>query len=301
MPALSPGALAALLAIGLAWALTIPLTKLAVMAGYAPLGLLFWVKLLSLLVLTLLLRLRRVALPPVARHLGLFAIIGVIGSVLPGSTSFWAASQLPAGIMAIVIAIVPIFALPIALALGLERWDPRRSLGVLAGGAAVLLIAAPEASLPAGTAAGFVLIALIAPFCYGCEGNYLALRGTDGLDPIQLLWGATLVAVLMTGPLALFTGQFALPAFRFGPAEWAVIGNALCDSLAYSGYIWLIGRAGAVFASQVAYLVTGFGVLWSMALLAERYPPTVWLALLLMLGGVALVQPRRRAAVGEAA
>jgi drug/metabolite transporter (DMT)-like permease len=46
-----------------------------------------------------------------------------------------------------------------------------------------------------------------------------------------------------------------------------------------------------VFARQIAYLVTGFGVLWSMALLGERYSAWVWAAFGLMLAGVALVQP----------
>jgi drug/metabolite transporter (DMT)-like permease len=63
------------------------------------------------------------------------------------------------------------------------------------------------------------------------------------------------------------------------------------NALAYAGYVWLVGRAGSLFASQVAYLVTGFGVLWSMILLGERYSAWVWAAFALMLVGVALVQP----------
>jgi drug/metabolite transporter (DMT)-like permease len=37
----------------------------------------------------------------------------------------------------------------------------------------------------------------------------------------------------------------------------------------YAGYVWLVGRAGAVFAAQVAYLVTLFGVFWAMLILGE--------------------------------
>jgi drug/metabolite transporter (DMT)-like permease len=62
--------------------------------------------------------------------------------------------------------------------------------------------------------------------------------------------------------------------------------------MVYSAYVWLVGRAGSVFAAQVSYLVTGFGVLWSMALLGERYSGYVWAALALMFAGLALVQPR---------
>ena len=47
---------------------------------------------------------------------------------------------------------------------------------------------------------------------------------------------------------------------------------------------WSAG-AGSVFASQIAYLVTGFGVVWSMLLLGERYSAPVWAAFALMLRG----------------
>jgi drug/metabolite transporter (DMT)-like permease len=53
----------------------------------------------------------------------------------------------------------------------------------------------------------------------------------------------------------------------------------------------LLTRSGAVFASQTAYLVTRFGILWSMLILGERYSGLVWIALVLMLAGLTLVRP----------
>ena len=54
------------------------------------------------------------------------------------------------------------------------------------------------------------------------------------------------------------------------------------------------GRAGAVFAAQGAYIVTGFGVLWSMLLLGEVYSIWIWAAMALIFAGLFLVQPRPR-------
>jgi drug/metabolite transporter (DMT)-like permease len=65
----------------------------------------------------------------------------------------------------------------------------------------------------------------------------------------------------------------------------------------YAGYVWMVGRAGAVFAAQVSYLVTAFGVIWAMAILGERFSGTVWLAMLMMFAGLFLVQPRPAAPV----
>ena len=39
----------------------------------------------------------------------------------------------------------------------------------------------------------------------------------------------------------------------------------------YCSYVWMVGRAGAIFAVQVSYLVTCFGVFWAMLILGERF------------------------------
>ena len=68
-----------------------------------------------------------------------------------------------------------------------------------------------------------------------------------------------MVGIALTWPLAAATGQMVRPA-AWGAAEWAMLAAGVLNALAYSGYVWLVGRAGSVFASQIAYLVTGFGV-----------------------------------------
>ena len=54
----------------------------------------------------------------------------------------------------------------------------------------------------------------------------------------------------------------------------------------------IFSRAGPVFAAQVAYIVTLAGVVLGMAVLGEQNSGWVWLSLLLMMLGLALVQPR---------
>ena len=67
---------------------------------------------------------------------------------------------------------------------------------------------------------------------------------------------------------------------------------SLFHTIAYSTFIWLIGQTGPIFTSFVAYLVTGFGVVWSILLLGETYAIWVWLAFALMFVAMFLVQPR---------
>ena len=72
-----------------------------------------------------------------------------------------------------------------------------------------------------------------------------------------------------------------------------MIASGFLHAFAYSAYVWLVGRAGSVFAAQVSYLVTLFGLGWAMLFLDEAYTGWVWAATALLMGGMALVQPRR--------
>ena len=138
----------------------------------------------------------------------------------------------------------------------------------------------------------FLPLALVAPFCYACEGNIVAKWGTAGLDPFAVLFGASVIGTLIAIPLAVGTGQFIVPRFPLILADFTMILSSIIHVLVYSGYVWLIGRAGAVFAGQVSYIVTGTGVLWAMLLLGESYSLWIWAALAFMGLGLMLVQPR---------
>ena len=135
-------------------------------------------------------------------------------------------------------------------------------------------------------------VALIAPMMYGLESNYVAKWGTAGMDPVQTLFAASALGTCLVLPLSVGSGQFISPFRPLGAPEGALLMLALLHAGSYTGYVWLVGRAGAVFASQVAYVVTAFGVIFSIILLGESYAPTVWVALVVMTGGLALISPK---------
>jgi drug/metabolite transporter (DMT)-like permease len=292
---------AALLTVGAAWGLTTPLIKTATIAGQNALTIALWCAVFNVVVLAPLALRRggRWRLPPLdGASLRLYAVLGVLGMALPQWASMTGTTHLPAGIMSIVISLVPIFALPLALALGSERFALRRALGVGLGAVAIVLLAAPGGGgLPGPELWVWVLVGALAPFLYAIEGAYVAASRAAGARPAMLLWAASVVAVGMLAPMALGLGAQVLPSFRPGAGEWAVLGAAALSLSAYAGYIRLLQRWGAVFGAQVAYTVTGCGIGWAMLLLGERYPPVVWAALALLFVGLALVTPRARAAL----
>ncbi|WP_233145656.1 DMT family transporter [Phaeobacter sp. 22II1-1F12B] len=290
-----------LVLIGAGWGLTQPLGKIAVSTGHRHFGLIFWQLVIGTVAFGAVSLAQRRRLPFNRDTLRVYLVVALAGTIIPNSASYQAIAHLPSGVLSILLSLVPMLAFPMALALGLEKFAARRLLGLLAGLAGVLLLILPDASLPDAAMLAWVPLGLVAPLFYAFEGNYVARWGTAGLDPIRVLFGASLVGAIMALPLALATGQFISPLRPYGAPEWALIGSALIHVVVYAGYVWLVGRAGAVFAVQVSYVVTGFGVFWAMQILGETYSPYIWAALGIVLAGVMLVQPRRNEAVAEQA
>lgn len=288
-----------LLLIGTGWGLTHPLSKLASAAGHPPFLMLLWQTVIVVAVLGAITLARGRRLPWHPRALRFYGIVAVLGTVVPNASFYISIARLPAGIMSIVISAVPLIAFPIALALGADRFSMARLTGLGLGLAGVLLIAAPGAGLPAGAVVALP-VAMIGPLFYALEANFVARNGTEGMDPVQAMAGASLVGLVVCVALVLATGQWQAPPMPPGRAEWALLASSTLHALLYASYVWLAAHAGAVFASQSSYLITASGLLWSMALLGERFSPVVWLAMAVMLAGVALVRPRARDAAAAA-
>ncbi|NMD08298.1 MAG: DMT family transporter [Phyllobacteriaceae bacterium] len=286
------GFVLALILIGAAWALTFPLTKMAVLGGYRSFGIIFWSSVIGAIVLAAISWMRGLGLPTHRAALGRYLFVALLGTVLPSAATYTAAEHLPAGVIAVCMAVIPIVTFPMALAFGMEQPNWKSFLGLLLGLLGVLLIVVPDASLPDPSKAVFVLLSLLSVLSYAAEGVGLSKIGRAGLDPAQLMLGAFLLSAGLTLPMALISGTFIVPTIGFGTAGLAVVLSALANVVAYVGYVWIIGRAGAVFAGQVSYLVTAFSIFWSMALLGESYSTWVWAAVMVIFAGLFLTQPR---------
>lgn len=285
-----------LVVLGVGWGSTQPLGKIAASTGIGPFALTFWQLVICVAVLGGLALIRQRGLKFTREALRFYLVVALLGTVISGYTFYASVAHLPAGIMSIIVSTVPLMAFPMALALGLDRFEIRRMLGLVLGVTGVALIALPQSSLPDPAMVAYLPLAMLGPLCYALEGTFVSRYGMAGMDPVQAMFGASLVGLILSVPLVLVSGQWVNPLAQWGQAEQALVLSSALHAMLYAAYVGLAARAGAVFATQTSYIVTASGLCWSMLLLGERFSQWVWLALAVMLVGLMLVQPRLRAA-----
>ncbi len=281
-----------LICFGILWGMTFALMKIASEGGAHPIGLSFWnaaLGAIGLLAINILRR-RPVALHP--RYLKFYAITSVLGTSVPGTAYFYAAAHLPAGVLSISIAAVPMLTFIAAAALGIDRWSMLRAAGVVLGIVAVGLIVLPETALPDRSAAPWMLAALFAAACYTAENIYLTLRRPSEIDPYTLLIGMFTFAAIMLAPVVYLTDAFVPLNLPPGRIEWAILLMTAINAASYGAFIFLVAAAGPVFASLMGYLVTLSGVAWGILIFGEVHSGWIWTALAIMIAGLALVQPK---------
>ncbi len=214
--------------------------------------------------------------------------IAAINSVTPFALFAWGAERAPAGIGAITNAMTVMFTALVAYLFYGERIDARRLAGLVAGFVGVAVLASGRTS-GGGSIWQAALAGTAAALLYGFGIN-LVRRHLTPYPPAAVAAATLIAGALLLAPLAFFTW----PAHAIGAASWAaaILLGTVCTGTAFVLYYRLIARVGAARASTVTYLIPLFGVLWAWLLLGEPLTPTMALAGVLILAGVALSQRR---------
>ena len=278
---------------GVIWGGTFTLAKLVTEAGVHPFGLALWTSVIGVVILLPFALLRHGGVPLGRDYVQVYVIAGTLGTAMPSSVLFFAAAHMPAGIMAIIVSLVPLITYGIALTLGIERLAGLRAAGIGLGFAAILMIVVPDAGLPDPAIVPWVLFALIAPLCYSSENVYLAVRRPPRSNPFVLLCGMMIAgSLILLPPVWVSDSWVALDVISTIPLWW-IPALSLINIIGYVMFLELIALAGPLFAAQMGYVVTAAGLLWGMAIFDESHSAWVWAALVVLFAGVALVNPRR--------
>ncbi len=291
-PTVRPSHYLLLLLMGTLWGLALSLAKIGVLAGGHPIGMSLWQVCTSslLLLAVLLLRSKRPVFRVDVMRFGL--ICGSCGVVFPSITLFWCARYLPAGVLAIAFASMPLLTYLLSVMLRIERGQRRRLLGVVVGLVAMALLVLPENALPRPGLAPWVILSLAASVGMAFENSYAGGYRPPEIGSIELSFARQSTAVLLLLPLALLSGT-AMPLIEpWDTAQFAATGNGLLSGIAFTILLYVINTAGPVFASQTAYVITLAGVAWGMILFSESHSIYIWSALVLTLLGIGMVRPQ---------
>lgn len=215
-----------------------------------------------------------------------YLVLGALNAAVPFALMAWAALYLPASLLSILNASVPLStAVVAAFSMG-ERLTWTKMTGLIIGlmGVSIVVGWNPTALTPLiALAAGAVLLAA---FFYGM-GSVYSRVAFDGDSPLSLATGQQLFAAALLAPAALVQVPGTWPSL---PVVAAVVGLALlCTSAAYLLYFYLIRTVGPVKTMTVTYLIPMFGTLWGWLVLGERIEPATLLGFAVILLGVSLV------------
>ena len=283
----------ALVTIGIGWGATSPLSKLAMSTGHHPIGVSFWHITLATSMVTAILLISGGRLPLDRRHLVFFFICGVLGRALPNSLNYAAFAHLPVGVVVLVDGGAPMATLLIALVIKSEQVDIRRLIGLGLGASAIMMILLPRTSLPSPDQTIWVALPIAATLSYAAQSNYIATAKPPDCNALTMICGMSWGALIVLTPIVAAYDAWIVVE-RVGAPEFAIAAGSILNLGAYFGFVWLIGQAGPVFASQIGYIITGSGIVLGIIVYGERHSVWIWLALMLMFVGLALVKPKQQ-------
>jgi len=187
---------------------------------------------------------------------------------------------------------IPLFSFITAwLFLRAEPLNARTAFGILLGFIGVILIARPWNSLAAGVDASGVLYMIAGSLSVGCSFVYARRFITPlGLSPLALsTYQIGFALVLIT----LVTDMHGIAHISLDPVALAgvILGLGLAGTgVAYILYYYIVQRLGALAASGVTYTPPVVALLIGTLLVGEPIELLDLLAMLLILGGVYVLQ-----------
>lgn len=286
------GAWGILFTMGISWGLSFSLARIAAVGGVHPLSLTFWESAIAGGILLGMALLRRRPIPVSRELLMLYIVASILGLVIPAAIYFYAASHVPAGILSISLAAIPILTFVASALLRLEAFARSRALGVVLGMAAIVILVGPEQSLPDPAQIPWVLLSLVSAACYATMNIVLTMWTPARSSSSTTTCGMFVSSALILVPVLYVTQTPASLGWPWTEIQWAILGLGLINAVSYTLYFYLIENAGPVFTSQTANLVTLFGVIWGIIIFGEQNSIWVWLSLGTMMVALALVMPR---------
>ena len=279
---------ARLLFVGAVWGGAFIFVTLA-LTDFGPVSIATWRVVLGAATLALTARLIGQAWPRGGRNWRYIFVVGCLNSAVPFFLIGWGQQTISSAESALLVAAGTFVSLLLShFTSEDERINPARAAGVGIGFVGVMVLVFWEL-IESGLGSLGGQLAVMAAGCSYATSSVISRRLTH-LPMISTSAATMASACLYLVPLA-FWLEDPLPA---DPGRESLVALAylgvVATALAFSVRFFIIRAAGAVFMSQVGYLVPLFGVIWSGLYFADAVAPQTLIALGLILLGIGVTR-----------
>lgn len=289
---------AMLLFLGLVWGSSFLFTGVAV-KSMPPLTLAALRCLIGALVLLAAVRAMGHAIPRDPRAWLAYLVMGLTNSAIPFALITLGQARIESGLAAILITTVPIFTLALAHFFTEDKTTPRKALGTFMGFCGIVLLIGPAALAGVSSSLAGQLLVVGGALCYAVT-QVLVKRHRGGTPVVNAACSLTCSA-LWTVPMACLVEQpwHAAPTLE-GIGALVALG-VFSTGLSHVVFFLLIVRTGPSFVTLNNFISPPVGVAWGILLLGENPPWTAYVALAVILAGIAVATSRPRGATAPAA
>ncbi|MDB5439200.1 MAG: hypothetical protein JWM33_1627 [Caulobacteraceae bacterium] len=227
-----------------------------------------------------------------------YAVTGLIGMSVPFAMFAYAAQHIPSAVNSMCNGASPIFTAALAhVFVAGDRLTFRKAAGVGLGFLGLVVLVAPKLSGGMSLEAMGLITALAGAALYSFA-NVLIKRSPTVAPSV-----GALMMCLWGGVFAIPTALVLAPPPTMPPLDSLLAVTALgvfVTALASIGYVHLIQRRGPLVMSMAIYVAPLWAVLLGVVLMGERPGLSAFLALGLILGGVALASLERKPTIIDA-
>lgn len=281
-----------LISLGVIWGSGYVIAKYCVTHGVPPLGYSFWQSLGPAILLSIFLGISRRKFPFKISYFRYYVVCGIFGIAFPNSLMYFTAQYLPAGLLAVLVNVVPIITYPIALAFMQEKWSWKRISAVIIGFIGIMMLVLPHAHFSGTHIVSWSLLLLLTPLSFAFCSVFISAYRPIPSNALSLACGMLIVSSIILLPIVLYFHKFYSFHFPLQTTDWLVLLEILLSSIGYVIFFRLIKIAGPVYYSIVGGVVSITGLIWGKVIFGEVYHWPIYLAVALILAGIALLSTK---------
>ncbi|NDR56876.1 DMT family transporter [Aliiruegeria sabulilitoris] len=219
-------------------------------------------------------------------------LLGIESYALPFALLTWGLQHVPSAFAGVTMGMLPLLVLPLVAIFSPEEGiGPRRIAGIGLGSVGLLILFGPSALESEGSQFEPLgrLAILLAAFCYAVGS--VATRRAPRMPPLAFAAASLASGAIILLPIAIWIEGWPA-AWPLRPTLALLYAALFPTALAAAIRIRVITTAGSLFMTLTNYMLPIWAVIFGIVLLDEELPPQLFIALALILAGIAVSQSR---------